>query len=204
MRTGAGSKLRRFLQDTRRNSRKARGKGWREVPRTPAWLFVGTLNALSLGVHVAASGPGVVDVELSDVLAHLDITPCQPAHSAAIRAAEEWAELEEQCEFAKGLAQDANDVFLEKVGNTFVEISLSDDEPEPDTVEDAESAASRGVKAPPSYADLSSLFGHLEQHAESCGIHEAGHFLRKAKMTFLAARAAKPARQSDIGSFTSS
>jgi len=163
------------------------------------------LNALSVGVHVAASGPGVVDAELSDVLAHLDITPGQPAHSAAIRAAEEWAELEEQGEVAKALAQDANDVFLEKVGNTFVEeISLSDDEPEPDSMEDAESAGSRGVKAPPSYAELSSLFGPLEQYAESCGIHEAGHFLRKAKMRFLAARAAKPARQSDIRSFTSS
>ena len=84
------------------------------------------------------------------------------------------------------------------------EISLSDDEPEPGSTEDAESAGRLGVKAPPSYADLSSLFGPLEQYAESCGIHEAGHFLRKAKMTFLAARAAKPARQSDIGSFTSS
>ena len=84
------------------------------------------------------------------------------------------------------------------------EISLSDDEPEPDSTEDAESAGSRAVKAPPSYAELSSLFGPLEQYAESCGIHEAGHFLRKAKMRFLAARAAKPARQSDTRSFTSS
>ena len=92
-----------------------------------------------------------------------------------------------------------NDVFLEKVGNTFLEeISLSDDEPERDRMEDAESAGSGGVKAPPSYAELSSLFGPLEQYAESCGIHEAGHFLRKANMRFLAARAAKPARPSDI------
>ena len=91
------------------------------------------------------------------------------------------------------------------VGNTCVEeISLSDDVPDPDSMEDAESAGSRGVKAPPSYAELSSLFDPLEQYAESCGIHEAGHFLRKAKMRFLAARAAKPARPSDIRSSTSS
>ena len=91
------------------------------------------------------------------------------------------------------------------VGNTCVEeISLSDDVPDPDSMEDAESAGSRGVKAPPSYAELSSLFDPLEQYAESCGIHEAGHFLRKAKMRFLAARAAKPALQSDLRSFTSS
>ena len=118
------------------------------------------LNAPGVGVHVAASGPGVVYAELSDVLAHLDITPGQPAQSAAIRAAEEWAEMEAQSEVAKALAQDANDVFLEKVGNTFVEeISLSDDEPEPDSMDDGESAGGRGVKAPPLYAELSSLFG---------------------------------------------
>ena len=85
-----------------------------------------------------------------------------------------------------------------------MEISPSDDEPEPDSMEDSESAGSRGVKAPPSYAELTSLFGPLEQYAESCGIHEAGHFFRKAKMGFLAARAAKPARRPDIRSFTSS
>ena len=113
--------------------------------------------------------------------------------------------ISEQGEVAKALAQDANVVFLEKVRNTFVEdISLSDDEPEPDSMEGAESAGGRGVKAPPSYAELSSPLGHLEQHAESCGTHEAGHFLRKAKMRFLAAHAGKPARQSDIRSFTSS
>ena len=83
-------------------------------------------------------------------------------------------------------------------------ISLSDDEPEPDSMQDAESAGSRGVKAPSSYAELSSLFGPLEQYAESCGIHAAGRILCKAKMILLAARAAKPARQSDIRSFTSS
>ena len=83
-------------------------------------------------------------------------------------------------------------------------ISLSDDEPEPDSMQDAESAGSRGVKAPSSYSELSSLFGPLKQCAESCGIHEAGHFLRKTKIRFLATRAAKPARQSDIRSFTSS
>ena len=40
-----------------------------------------------------------------------------------------------------------------------MEISVSDDEPEIDSMEDAQSAGSRGVKAPPSYAELSSLFG---------------------------------------------
>ena len=113
--------------------------------------------------------------------------------------------MKEQGEVAKALAQDANDDILEKVGNTFVEeISLSDDEPEPDSMEDAENAGSRGVTPTLSYAELSSLFGPPEQYAESCGIHAAGRILCKAKMILLAARAAKPARQSDIRSFTSS
>ena len=159
------------------------------------------LNALSVGVHVAASSPGMVDAQLSDVLAHLDITPGQPAHSA-IRAAEEWADFEEQGEVAQNLAQDSNKVFLEKVGNTFVDISLSDDEPDPNSMEDAESAGSRGVKATPSYAELSWLFGPLEQYAESCGTHEAGHNLRTATVRFFAARTANLARQSDSRSFT--
>ena len=55
--------------------------------------------------------------------------------------------ISEQGEVAKALAQDANDVFLEKVGNKFVlENSLSDDEPEPDSMEDAESVGSRGQR----------------------------------------------------------
>ena len=96
------------------------------------------------------------------------------------------------------------DVFLDKVGNTFVEeISLSDDEPEPDSMEDAENAGSRGVMVRRrTRSCLRCLV--LEQCAESRGMHMAGHFLLKAKIIFLAARAAKPARQSDIRSFTSS
>ena len=106
-----------------------------------------TVNTLSVGVDVAVSRPGVVDAELSDGMRHFDITPGQPAHFSAIRAAEEWAESDEQDEVAKALHQDANDGFLEKVGNKFVlENSLSDDEPEPDSMEDAESVGSRGQR----------------------------------------------------------
>ena len=83
-----------------------------------------------------------------------------------------------------------------------MEISPSDDEPEPDSMEDSESAGSRGVKATPSYAELSWLFGPLEQYAESCGTHEAGHNLRTATVRFFAARTANLARQSDSRSFT--
>ena len=62
----------------------------------------------------------------------------------------------------------------------------------------------RKVEAPPPYSDLSSCFGPLEQKAESAGNSEAAHFLRKAKMAFLAAHAAKPTRQADIRMFSES
>ena len=69
---------------------------------------------------------------------------------------------------------------------------------------DAESGGGRKVEAPPPYSDLSSCFGPLEQKAESAGNSEAAHFLRKAKMAFLAAHAAKPTRQADIRMFSES
>ena len=69
---------------------------------------------------------------------------------------------------------------------------------------DAESGGGRKVEAPPLYSDLSSCFGPLEQKAESAGNSEAAHFLRKAKMAFLVAHAAKPTRQADIRMFSES
>ena len=84
------------------------------------------------------------------------------------------------------------------------EIDPSDDEKELNESGDAESGGGRKVEAPPPYSDLSSCFGPLEQKAESAGNSEAVHFLRKAKMAFLAAHAAKPTRQADIRMFSES
>ena len=81
---------------------------------------------------------------------------------------------------------------------------LSDDELELDNTEDSESEGGGGMMAPPSFAEMSGVFGPLEEYAESCGIGEARHFLRKAKIAFFATHAARPARQLDIRSFTES
>ena len=51
--------------------------------------------------------------------------------------------------------------------------------------------------APPPYSDLSGFFDPLEQFAQSARNTEVGHFLRKAKMSFLSSHAAKSARQAD-------
>lgn len=139
-----------------------------------------TLNALSIGVRDAASGPGVQDSELVEVLANLDIAPGAPAHPTAIKAVEAWAGLEEQPEFAEPLSEDEKEIFMEKVNTTFKEDDdISDDDDELDSAKDSESAGGGGKKAPPSFA-------------ESCGIGDAGHFLNKAKMAFLAATFARP------------
>ena len=57
--------------------------------------------------------------------------------------------------------------------------NISDDDDELDSAKDSDSAGGGGKKAPPSFA-------------ESCGIGDAGHFLNKAKMAFLAATFARP------------
>ena len=91
---------------------------------------------------------------------------------------------------------------MKKVSNTYEEEADSDEEP--DNAKDSESAGGRGKKAPPSFAELAEVFGPLEQYAESCGIGEAGHYLRNAKVVFFAAHSAGPARQMDIITFADS
>lgn len=106
---------------------------------------------------------------------------------------------------AEALAADAKDALTERMaGIVAEEIDPSDDEKELNESGDAESGGGRKVEAPPPYSDLSSCFGPLEQKAESAGNSEAAHFLRKAKMAFLAAHAAKPTRQADIRMFSES
>lgn len=120
------------------------------------------------------------------------MVPGKPASKAAIVSMKAWAGLEEQEEISHALLLDAQDVLTEKVNNTYVaEDNPSDDEQEPEDNDDVEStgAAEGGGMPPPPFAALSSFFGPLEQYAASCGNYEAGNFLRKARMSFLAAYA---------------
>jgi len=114
--------------------------------------------------------------------------------------------LEEQADFADVLVEDAKEILMEKANNTYVEeTSLSDDDDDDgvlDITKDHESGVDKDKKSPPAFEELVGLFGPLEEYAESCGICGAGHFLRKAKLAFFAAHAAKPARQLDIRAFT--
>ncbi|CAN0315697.1 unnamed protein product, partial [Pylaiella littoralis] len=73
--------------------------------------------------------------EVVEVLANLDIAPGTHAHPGAIKVMEEWVGLEEQPEFADSLCEDAKEVFMEKVNNTYEEEADSDDEP--DNAEDS-------------------------------------------------------------------
>ena len=135
----------------------------------------------------------------------LEIVPGRPVPPAAVVAAQSWATLEDQEVIAEALAADAKDALTERMaGIVAEEIDPSDDEKELNESGDAESGGGRKVEAPPPYSDLSSCFGPLEQKSESAGNSEAAHFLRKAKMAFLAAHAAKPTRQADIRMFSES
>ena len=64
--------------------------------------------------------------------------------------------------------------------------------------QDVETTGQERSMMPPPHSDISSLFGQLEQYAESCDIGNAAFHLPKAKMSFLAAYASRPAKQTDI------
>ena len=121
-----------------------------------------------------------------------------------LKAVEFWVELEEQEEVAKALAADTDAVLIEKMNDKFTEDSDPDEEKELNNTGEVESAEGGRLMAPPPYSDLSGFFGTLEQFAQAAGNTEAGHFLRKAKMSFLSAHAAKPARQADMKIFLES
>ena len=104
-----------------------------------------------------------------------------------------------QPEIAEALRKDATGMLLERMNGTATEeANPSDNELELDDTEEVESAGGRAFAPLPPFSELSSLFGPLEEHAESCGISEAVYHLCKAKMSFIAARASKPAVQTDI------
>ena len=147
----------------------------------------------------AAEGDPAQDVELCEVLAHLDIVPGRPAHPAAIEAVQAWAELEDQLEIVEALTKDATDVLNERVNGTFADdANPSDNELELAGTENVESEGGRRLAPPPPFSGLLSLFGPLEKYAESCGISGAAYHLRKAKMDFIHTRSSKPAVQADI------
>ena len=65
-------------------------------------------------------------------------------------------------------------MLLERVNGTATEeANPSDNELELDDTEEVESAGGRAFAPLPPFSKLSSLFGPLEEHAESCGISEA-------------------------------
>ena len=125
--------------------------------------------------------------------------PGRPAHPAAIEAVQAWAELEDQLEIVEALTKDAIDVLNERINGTFADdANPSDNELELAGTENVESEGGRRLAPPPSFSELSSLFGPLEKYAESCGISGAAYYLRKAKMDFIHARSSKPAVQANI------
>ena len=67
--------------------------------------------------------------------------------------------------------------------------------------DDGDESTGRGRGAPPAYTELPSHFGVLESAAEESGNGDAAFYLLKAKMTMIAAHAAKRTRQADLREF---
>ena len=141
---------------------------------------------------------------MCEVLSHLGIVLGMPTTPPAMEAVESWVELEDQEEVVKALAADAEAVLVEKMNDKFSEEPDTNEEEELNDTGEIESAGGRKLVAPPPYTELSGFFCPLEQLAQSAGNTEAGHFFRKAKMSFLAAHAAKPVRQADMRMFLES
>ena len=132
------------------------------------------------------------------------VLPSASKNKSGASGAEKPRELEELENMVKALAADTEAMLMEKLNGKFTKDSDSDEKEELRNTGEVESVGGRRLMAPPPYPDLSEFFGSLEQFAQSTGNAEAGHFLRKAKMSFLSVHAAKPARQADMRMFLES
>lgn len=63
---------------------------------------------------------------------------------------------------------------------------------------------SKGLRAPPQFAEVSEWIGFLEELVEACGIEYAREWIRIANAAFLRAHVEKPAAQADMQTLLSS
>ncbi|CAN0379227.1 unnamed protein product, partial [Ascophyllum nodosum] len=83
--------------------------------------------------------------------------------------------------------------------NICMEANPSDDEVEKNSTTAGGRGSRRSIPHS-SYVELSSHFGVPENYAESCGSVEAGYWLRRAKMSFIAIHASAPRGRQILGS----
>ncbi|CAB1096975.1 unnamed protein product [Ectocarpus sp. CCAP 1310/34] len=163
-----------------------------------------TVNTLSTSVQDAQKqGSRVVDEEISELLAELNIEPGKPVAGEAVAAIQRWATIEDDEEVVEALRLDAVEDMTALLAGTNLSTGGDDEEDEQDQGGGGENTGRerRAPRAPPGYEELSSHFGALEVAAEDSGNGDAAFYLTKAKMSMIAAHSARRVRQTDIRGF---
>ncbi|CAB1115493.1 unnamed protein product [Ectocarpus sp. CCAP 1310/34] len=139
-----------------------------------------TVNTLSTSVHDAQQhGFRIVDDEISELFAELDIEPGEPIAEEAVSAIQGWATIEDDGEVVEALRLDAVDEMTALLAGTHVSTGGEEkDEGEEDEEEEGGGDENTGRKrrAPPAYDELSSHFGALEAAAEESGNGDASFY----------------------------
>ncbi|CAB1096174.1 unnamed protein product [Ectocarpus sp. CCAP 1310/34] len=163
-----------------------------------------TVNMLSTNVQGAQKqGSRVVDEEISELLAELNIEPEKPVAGEALAAIQGWATIEDDEEVVEALRLDAVADMTALLAGTNLSTGGDDEEDEQDQGGGGENTGRerRAPRAPPGYEELPSHFGALELAAEDNGNGDAAFYRTKAKMSMIAAHSARRERQTGIRGF---
>ena len=179
---------------------KQHGKTRFDIAEPDLKALTETVNTLSTSVSDAQKqGSAVVDAEIAELLAELNIEPGQPLGGQAVSEIQGWATIEDDAEVVEALPLDATDDMASMLAGAHISSGCDEE----DKMEDGGGGENTGRerRAPPAYSELSPHFGILESAADESGNGDAAFHLRKAKMSMIAAHAAKGVRQADMREF---
>ena len=140
-------------------------------------------------------GSRIVDDEISELLAELDIEPGKPVAEESVNAIHGWATIEDDDEVVEALRLDTVDDMAALLSGTHVSTGGEEEEEEEGG---GDENTGRERRVPPAYDELSSHFSALVAAAEESGNRDAAFYLTKAKMAIIAAHSAKRVRQADM------
>ncbi|CAB1101968.1 unnamed protein product [Ectocarpus sp. CCAP 1310/34] len=183
---------------------KQHGKTRFNVAKPDLKALAETVKTLSTSVKDAQKqGSRVVDEEISELLAELNIEPRKPVAGEAVAAIQGWATIEDDEEAVEALRLDAVEDMTALLAGTNLSTGGGDEEVEQEQGGGGENTGRerRAPRAPPGYEELSPHFGALEVAAEDSGNGGAAFYLTKAKMSMIAAHSARRVRQTDIRGF---
>ncbi|CAB1105377.1 unnamed protein product [Ectocarpus sp. CCAP 1310/34] len=169
---------------------KQHGKTRFDIAEPDLKALTETVNTLSTSVSDAQKqGSAVVDDEIAELLAELNIEPGQPLRGQAVSAIQGWATIEDDAEVVEALRLDAADDMAALLAGARISSGCDEE----DETEDGGGGENTGRerRAPPAYSELSPHFGVLESAADESGNGDAAFHLQKAKMVMIAAHAAK-------------